>query len=158
VWRDLYIGPTWLAPDSTPDRELVRAGPDGHTELAPWTFGPSYRSAYGLIALVHHREVVGRRTIRLDDEGLRTHGTGNLVSIATGLSHGCHRLLGLHAMRLAGFLLQHHAHVRRGPVATRYRRTVRWNGVFRARVDTRGELIELVPPVPVDVLPGRIHE
>jgi hypothetical protein len=93
-----------------------------------------------------------------DEEGIRTHGAANLSSIATGISHGCHRLLGVDALRLSGFVLAHRSHVAKGEVATWYRRTVRYRGrTFPAAVDTRGYLVEVDPPVPVLVLRGRIR-
>lgn len=44
VWRDLFVGPRWLPPESTPDRELVR-GVDGHAVLAREQLGPSCTAA-----------------------------------------------------------------------------------------------------------------
>jgi len=38
-----------------------------------------------------------------------------------------------------------------------YRRRVDFGGVHIAKIDTRGFLYELTPPVPVDVLPGNIR-
>jgi hypothetical protein len=146
MWRDLYVGPTWLPPDSTPDRELVRITDKGNL-LAHEVFGPSYRGAFGLVAFEH-----------AGTDGIRTDATGNLVSLARGVSHGCHRLLGLHAMRLAQFVLAHHDVARRGEEPVHYRRIVRYAGQsFPVRVDSLGYRIELVPPIPVNVLPGRVH-
>lgn len=152
IWRDLYVGPSWLPPDSTPDRELVRATDRGYV-LAREQFGPSYRAAFGFVAFVHVRE----DGAELDDQGIRTHGTGNLPSLAHGVSHGCHRLLGLHVVRLADFILAHHDHVARGDEPTYYRRIVRYGGTFPVKIETLGYRIELVPPITVDVLPGRVH-
>lgn len=154
--RDLYVGPRWLPPDTTPDRELVRASGGGYV-LAREQLGPSYRAAFGMVAFVHFREDRERGGVVLVDEGIRTHGTGSLISIASGASHGCHRLLGVHAVRLAGFVLARHPHVRRGATPTTYRRVVRHHGSFPIAIDTQGYRFELVPPIPVDVLPGRIH-
>ena len=156
VWRDLFVGPTWLAPTSTPDRELVRAG-DDHYVLAREQLGPSYRSAFGMVAFVHLVEEREHGVVVLEDQGIRTHGTGNLPSLANGVSHGCHRLLGRNALRLADFVLAHHDHVLHGDTPTYYRRVVQWRGSFPVAIDTLGYRIELVPPIPVDVLPGRVH-
>ena len=157
VWRDLYVAPTWLPPISTPDRELVRRDDDGRYRLQREALGPSYRSAYGLAMLIHHRvETRGATTIFVDTE-IRTHGTANLPSLHTGASHGCHRLLGVHALRLAGFLMAHRAHARLGEQATWYRRTVRFHGRFPVSIDTRGYAIRFDPPIPIEVLPGRIR-
>lgn len=152
IWRDLYVGPSWLPPMSTPDRELVRRT-DGGYVLAREQFGPSYRAAFGFVAFVHLRDDQGG----LDDQGIRTHGTGNLTSLAHGVSHGCHRLLGMYVVRLAGFVLAHRDHVAHGDAPTFYRRVVRYGGAFPLKIDTLGYRIELTSPIQVDVLPGRIH-
>jgi hypothetical protein len=156
VWQDLFVGPIWLPPASTPDRELVR-GSGGRYALAREQLGPSYRAAFGLIALVHLMEARERGQVVLEDQGIRTHGTGNLTSLGNGTSHGCHRVLGRNAIRLADFVLAHRDHVRRGDAPTYYRRIVRHGGSFPIAIDSLGYRIELVPPIPVDVPPGRIH-
>ena len=38
-----------------------------------------------------------------------------------------------------------------------FRRTINVGGTFHAKVDTRGFLYELTPPVHIDVLPGKIR-
>jgi len=154
VWRDLLVGPSWLPPRSTPDRELVR-GDDGRYVLAREQFGPSYRAAFGLIAFIHLREDLEGGRVVLDDQGIRTHGTGNLNSLASGASHGCHRLLGRNVVRLADFVLAHRLHVRRGDTPTYYHRVVRYGGSFPITIDSLGYRIELDPPISVEVLDGR---
>ena len=153
IWRDLYVGPSWLPPEQTPDRELVRHTDRGWV-LAREQFGPSYRAAFGFVAFVHLRE---DDSGELDDQGIRTHGTGNLPSLAHGVSHGCHRLLGLHVVRLADFVLAHREHEMRGDEPTYYRRDVHYGGDHPVKLDTLGYRIELTPPIPVDVLPGHVH-
>ncbi len=147
VWRELYVVPRWLPPASTPDRELVRLDGPRYV-LAREQLGPSYRAAFGLVAFVHD----GGR-----DDGIRTHGTGSAASLVRGDSHGCHRLLGAHALRLATFILEHHDHVARGEDRTSYHRVVDYGGTFPVTIDSLGERIELDPPIPVDVLPGDDH-
>jgi len=156
IWRDLYVGPAWLPPATTPDRELVRPM-FGRYVLARERLGPSYRSAFGMIAFVHLAEAKLRGRATTYDQGIRTHGTGSLASLADGVSHGCHRLLGLHTMRLASFVLAHREHVRRGDERTYYRRVVRYGGSFPVSMDSLGYRIELASPIPVEVLPGRVH-
>jgi hypothetical protein len=56
-WRDLLAGPAWFPPPTTPDRELVRRRADGSWTTDDDAVGPGYRSAYGLMALLHHRAV-----------------------------------------------------------------------------------------------------
>lgn len=154
VWRDVFVGPTWLPPDSTPDRELVRSH-RGRYVLARERLGPSYRGAFGIVAFSHLVPLGEGERVRYAYRGVRTHGTGNAVSIAQGASHGCHRLLGAHAIRLGSFVLRHREHVRRGRQSTRYRRVVVHEGRFPVSIDSRGYRIELVPPIPVDVVSGR---
>src|SRR5690606_37647570 len=115
VWHDVIASPAWLPPPNTPPAELVRR------EEREWVpnhdlFGPSYRSAYGLVMLMHH-EMVERRDAEplFRDEGIRTHGSVSYRSILRGTSHGCHRLFNHMAVRLASFVITHRNHVRRGP-------------------------------------------
>lgn len=156
VWRDIHVGPTWLPPDTTPDRELVRFA-EGRYVLASEALGPSYRAAFGLVAFLHLAKERLRGETILEYRGVRTHGTGNVTSIARGVSHGCHSLLGMHAIRLADFVLAHQPHVRRGDEPTYYRRVVRYRGRFPVAIDSLGYRIELASPIPIDVLPGRNH-
>jgi hypothetical protein len=157
VWKDLYGGPTWTPPPTTPDRDLVRNLYNGRYRLKHEIFGPGAHSAYGLVILVHHREVVKDGVIaRYDDNGIRTHGSSTVTSIVNGTSHGCHRLYNQLAVRLTGFLLRHRDHLVRGEQVINYKRRVRHKGDFQAHVDTKGFLYELTPPVPIEVTKGRI--
>ena len=157
VWRSMYVAPAWLPPASTPDADLVRSLGGGAYELKRDTLGPSYRSAYGLVMLVHALPSERRGETRYLDEGIRTHGTASVRSLATGTSHGCHRLFPHHALRLGGFLLRHVDHVRVGESETWYRRTVRHHGRHRVEIDSRGYRIDFPQPIPVDVLEGTIR-
>ena len=158
VWRDLFAGPTWLPPRTTPDRDLVKNLWNGHWGLKTEVFGPGPHAAYGMM-LLEHLQVIKLKdgSERLDDNGIGTHGSASVTSIVNGTSHGCHRMYNQLAVRLGDFLLHHREHVVKGEQAERFRRFVRHNGdVFRAEIDTRGFLYELTPPVAVEVLKGRI--
>ncbi|HEX2658885.1 MAG TPA: peptidoglycan-binding domain-containing protein, partial [Polyangia bacterium] len=157
LWRDLIVAPSWFPPPTTPDRELMRRGPDGKWAPDRDGIGPGYRSAYGLVALVHHRQSDrARGGAVLVDLEIRTHGSGNYRSIMRGSSHGCHRLFNHLAIRLGSFLLAHHDNVRSGLTGGRYQRTITWRGrTYKLRASSRGYRYELTPPVPVEVLPGR---
>ena len=158
VWHDVWLAPTWIPPDSTPDKDLLRVGVDERYHLRRDVLGPGYRSAFGMVALVHEIPVKRRGVVTYDEEGIRTHGAANLSSIANGFSHGCHRLLGVDALRLSGFVLAHRAHTYVGPQKDWWRRIVRYRGrTFPARIDDRGYLVQVDPPVPIEVLPGRIR-
>lgn len=156
VWRELFVGPTWLPPDTTPDGELVRKVGSRH-ELAREAMGPSYKSAYGLTMLVHELVVTRRSKVSFHDQGVRTHGSSAVGSVHGGRSHGCHRLLPAQVLRLGGFLVATVDHVRRGETPTLYVRTFSHHGRFPVKITTRGYLIELTPPIAVEVLPGRIR-
>ena len=158
VWRDLYAGPTWIPPPTTPDRDLVKNLWNGHWGLKTEVLGPGPHAAYGMV-LLEHLQVVKQRdgTERLDDNGIGTHGSASVTSIVDGTSHGCHRLYNQLAVRLGDFLLRHRDHVVRGEQPERWRRNVFHNDeMFRAAIETRGFLYELTPPVPVEVLKGTI--
>jgi hypothetical protein len=160
-WRDLLAAPAWFPPGSTPDQDLVRRVADGTWQTDDDAIGPGYRSAYGLMALLHHRaQLTAAGTSApgnvFTDVQIRTHGSGNYRSILRGSSHGCHRLFNHLAIRLGSFLLRHRDHRRHGAMAEDYARSIDWEGqrlVLRAK--NRGYRYELVPPLPVDVLPGR---
>ena len=159
IWRDVVASPAWLPPASTPDEELVsKRGEEFRPKLG--LFGPGYQSAYGLVMMMHHKVLEGtnaRGEPRLFDEGIRTHGSVTYSSILGGYSHGCHRLYNHLAVRLAGFLLSHRTHHRRGSIPVDYNReVVVEDQTIDIEIRSRGYLYELDPPVPVNVLEGNI--
>ena len=107
--------------------------------------------------LVHELVVTRRTKVSFHDQGVRTHGSSAVGSVHAGRSHGCHRLLPAQVLRLAGFLVASQAHVRQGEARTLYVRTFKHHGRFPVTITTRGYLIELTPPIAVEVLPGRIR-
>jgi hypothetical protein len=159
VWQHLTAGPTWLPPKTTPDKDLVRNLYDrGRFALKDDIFGPGPRSAYGMVLIEHFEPVkLKNGSIRMDDNGIGTHGSSSVTSIVNGTSHGCHRLYNQLATRLGNFLLQHRTYAVKGEQKVTYRRIV-WhnNQSFKAAIDTRGFLYELTPPVPVNVTKGNI--
>jgi hypothetical protein len=157
LWRELLAAPAWYPPPGIPVRSLLAEVGD---ELRPRAelIGPGYRAAYGLVALVHEERRGGDGGDELVDHGIRTHGTPSFRSIVSGTSHGCHRLYNHLALRLGAFLLRHHDYVRHGVSRQRYQRTLVWEDQELAlRTDQRGYVYELVPPVPVEVLPGSVR-
>ncbi|HEU0033045.1 MAG TPA: L,D-transpeptidase family protein [Kofleriaceae bacterium] len=161
VWKTIYAAPTWLPPPTTPDRDLVRNLYNGHWDLKRSILGPGPHAAYGMVLIEHLNPVkVKRNGVTVEefwDNGIGTHGSASVTSIVNGTSHGCHRLYNQLAVRLANFLLEHRDHEVKGQQKEVYRRTVRHKGVFQAKIDTRGFLYELTPPVPVNVLKGNIR-
>ena len=88
------------------------------------TTGPSYASAYGLVAAYHrkyYRSPDGKIQIG-GDEGIRTHGSVDYMSIMRRHSHGCHRMHNHIAVRLMSFVLEHRPHTRYGQQPMVYRR------------------------------------
>ena len=158
VWRDLIALPAWLPPPKTPPRTIVRRG-DGAQWLPDTDLvGPGYASAYGMVMLVHHAPTQRKGQVVWDDHGIRTHGSVSYDSIQRGESHGCHRLFNQSAIQLASFLLQHRKSVRHGLDTRPFLHTFAWRGhTMKLPIPNRGYRYELTPPVPVEVLEGRVR-
>jgi len=162
IWRDIFAGPTWLPPKSTPDKDLVKNLYNGHWALKSEILGPGPHAAYGMVLIEHLQRIkLKDGSERFDDNGIGTHGSASVTSIVNGTSHGCHRLYNQLAVRLGDFLLHHRDHAVRGeqilPKEDRFKRIVFHNDEsFKAEVNSRGFLYELTPPVPVNVLKGNI--
>lgn len=153
VWRDLFAAPTWLPPTSTPDRDLVKWIGPGKWDVKRSIIGPGPNAAFGMVLLPHYLPAKNGQML---DNGIGTHGSATVMSIQNGTSHGCHRLYNQLAVRLGSFLLHHRNHVVKGQKPEFFRRTVRYAGVFPVKIDTRGFLYEMTPPVPIEVTKGRI--
>jgi hypothetical protein len=157
VWRQIIAAPAWLPPDSTPETDLVSETKDGEVALKRDLIQPGYRNAYGLVMMIHHEASIKGDETRWLDHGIRTHGSVDYRSIASGHSHGCHRLYNQLSLRLSGFLLEHRNTVRRGKMHTDFKKTIEYEGeTIELDVPTRGYLYELDPPVPVKVLAGNV--
>lgn len=165
AWKRIVTAPVWLPPASTPWETLVLKFRDTSYgrefyELNQNLVGPSFASAYGLVA-AHHQRVVAREGGELElrgDDGMRTHGSSDYTSIWRSVSSGCHRLHNHLATRLLSFILAHRAHRRVGHLPTRYRLPVSAPD-FRSVIDvTRtGYVFDLARPLEVRILPGRIR-
>ncbi len=164
AWGRIVTAPVWLPPRSTPPETLVetlRRTSDGSElhEINHDLIGPSFASAYGLVAAYHQRVVRGsdgQLELRGDD-GIRTHGSSDYTSIWRSVSSGCHRLYNHLAIRLFNFVLMHRAHLRIGHRPISYSLRVKTPD-FRGRIEVAhsGYEFELARPLEVDVLPGRI--
>jgi hypothetical protein len=156
VWKQIVAAPVWIPPDGTPVKDLlVRKVLD--RDVGPVTLvntavmGPGYQSAYGLVMGIHVDPKSG-----FDDQ-IRTHGSVDYTSIARRFSHGCHRLVNNRAVRLFDFVLRHRAFKRIGNVPLNIKRSFQVDGQrYGYALSTRGYYYQLVDPVPVDVLEGRI--
>jgi hypothetical protein len=159
LWSGILATPTWHPGGGLPTRKLlIKRGDtwEPKTEI----IGPGYRAAYGLVAIVHQQiEGVNERgEQQLMDHRIRTHGTPAYRSVKRGESSGCHRLHNQLALRLAGFLVKHRAHVRQGLVPEDYVRTLKHEGQEIALTsENKGYRFELTPPVPVTVLDGDVR-
>jgi hypothetical protein len=110
-----------------------------------------------MVAAIHEEMRKGPDGVHYSDNGIRTHGSFDYPSLRGRFSHGCHRLYNQLAMRLFSFVLAHRHSRVTGAVAAGYRRAFYSRGeVFEMRLPTRGFYRELMPPIPVDVLEGRI--
>ncbi len=163
VIRKIIAGPTWVPPTTTPLRALAKRkyingkkqGVVNYSEM-----GPGYLSAYGLVAgyfVIPGREPDGSRD---NDRGIRAHGSSDYMSILSSqrFSHGCHRLMNHHAVRLYGFLLNHrHTQVIGDQPINHSRQFLHEDEVFEIRLPSRGFRYDLTPPLPVQVLEGNVR-
>jgi len=159
LWPEVLATPTWHPAPGMPTRRLLIKVGDSFvpkTEI----IGPGYHAAYGLVAIVHH-QIMGvndKGEQQLEDLRIRTHGTPGYRSVKRGESNGCHRLHNFEALRLAAFLVKHHANVRDGLVPEDYVRHLQYKGQDIAlQSDSKGYRFRLTPPVPVKVLDGDVH-
>ncbi len=160
IWRDVVAGPVWIPPATTSPKSLLKyERKDGKwsRRVNRKQIGPSYASAYGLVAAYHIEESRSGRRVAWKDNGIRTHGSVDYMSILTRYSHGCHRLHNHLALRLFSFIVRHSKFVRRGQVPLAYakRFNVKGRG-YKIRLKTRGYYYTLRHPVRVMVTEGRI--
>ena len=167
VWRQIVAAPVWLAPPGTPVKTLITRDFNSKTGYSiNWhELGPSYASAYGLVAAYHSRFKEGDDgEVELQgDEGIRTHGSVDYMSIMDRHSHGCHRLHNHIAVRLMSFVLAHRPHQRVGETPVVYKNTVDNDAEsppddseYIIEIKKTGYAFRLERPVPVDVLSGNI--
>lgn len=159
LWPEILVTPTWHPAPGMPTRRLLVKQGD---TFVPKTeiIGPGYHAAYGLVAITHH-QIMGvndKGEPDLMDFRIRTHGTPGYRAVKRGESNGCHRLHNFEALRLAGFLIKHHANVRDGLVPEDYVRHLKYKGQDVAlESDSKGYRFRLTPPVPVTVLDGDVR-
>jgi len=165
VWKRIVAAPVWLPPESTPPRDMLkrkskRKKGDPEFEVNYHETGPSYASAYGLVAAYHRKYQKGKDGAILvgGDEGIRTHGSVDYMSIMRRHSHGCHRLHNHIAVRMMSFVLAHRPHKRIGqqPVAFK-RELVHDEQTYQLDIKRGGYIYELDTPLHVKILEGRIR-
>ena len=159
VWSRIIASPVWLPPESSPPRGLLTSRGRGRFEVNYHETGPSYASAYGLVAAYHqlYREDEDGGVRLGGDQGIRMHGSVDYMSIMRRHSHGCHRLHNHIAVRLMSFVLRHRPHTRRGQQIVGFRRNVTHEGqTYAMEIDRGGYVFRLTDPLRVEVLEGRI--
>jgi hypothetical protein len=159
LWTEVLATPTWHPAPGMPTSHLVIKVGDTFVPKSQ-IIGPGYRAAYGLVAMVH-KQIVGTTPDGqpdLMDLRIRTHGTPAYRSVKRGESNGCHRLHNYEALRLASFLIKHHANTRDGLVPEDYERHLTYKGQDVAlESESKGYRFKMTPPVPVKVLSGDVH-
>lgn len=162
VWQKIVAAPVWLPPESTPHKDLLQRSPKKGVkwEVDYDDMGPSYASAYGLVAAYHYKyqkRSDGSLTVG-GDEGIRTHGSVDYMSVARRHSHGCHRLQNHLAVRLMSFILAHRAHTRIGQRRVALERDLEYDGeIYKLELREGGFEFQLNKPVYVNVTEGRIR-
>ena len=164
VWSRISAAPVWVPPESTPPRVMLSKRRDRrrgeYFEVDYHTTGPSYASAYGLVAAYHrkyYRSPDGKIQVG-GDEGIRTHGSVDYMSIMRRHSHGCHRMHNHIAVRLMSFVLEHRPHTRYGQQPMVYRREFEFEEeLYVMEFDKGGYNFVLEEPLSVETLPGRVR-
>jgi len=160
VWRHIVAAPVWIPPPSSPLGSMVKEKRVNGAFVRVTNYdetGPGYLSAYGLAAAIHVQMHKGQSGMTYFDNGIRTHGSFDYMSLRGRFSHGCHRLFNNLAVRLFTFAIGHHRTRTLGSIALGFRRTFWWKGeVFEMRLPSKGFYYELDPPIAVETLEGRI--
>jgi hypothetical protein len=160
VWRHIVAAPVWIPPLSSPLGSMVKEKRVNGMFVKVTNYdetGPGYLSAYGMAAAIHEEMHRGAGGARFFDNGIRTHGSFDYMSLRGRFSHGCHRLYNNLAVRMFTFVLQHRRVKTLGPIALGFQRDFYSKGeVFEMRLPSRGFYYELDPPLPVETLEGRI--
>lgn len=164
VWKRIVAAPVWLPPESTPHRDLLtrptkRKKGDPKFVVNYHETGPSYASAYGLVAAYHrkYRKSADGTILVGGDEGIRTHGSVDYMSIMRRHSHGCHRLHNHIAVRMMSFVLAHRPHRRIGQQPVAFSRELTHDGeTYQLAITKGGYIYELDKPLHIRILEGRI--
>ncbi|MBK8172916.1 MAG: hypothetical protein IPK60_21640 [Sandaracinaceae bacterium] len=167
VWTEIVSAPVWLPPETTPPKSLLNRTPRSRRRQNPLPYevdyhetGPSYASAYGLVAAYHHpyAETEGGDLRLMGDEGIRSHGSVDYMSIMRRHSHGCHRLHNHIAVRLMSFVLAHRPHHRIGQQHINFQRDLEYQEeTYHMEIREGGYVFNLDRPIRVEVLEGRVR-
>lgn len=165
VWDEITAAPVWLPPETTSLKVLLKPRRASKPGDAPYEAnyaltGPGYASALGLVAAYH-----SAGSQRSDgtaqpgyDEGIRTHSASDYMAVEGRQSNGCHRLHNHIAVRLMSWVLARRAHTRKGQVMLAFSKTLQLDDRdYEFSVKQGGYVFALDPPLPIEVLPGRIR-
>lgn len=165
LWEEIVSAPVWLPPNTTPPRDLLkrrekRKPGEPKYEVNYHETGPSYASAYGLVAAYHRpfqRKEDG--SVRITgDQGIRSHGSVDYMSIMRRHSHGCHRLHNHIAVRLFSFVVMHRPHHREGHQPTSFTFNFEYEDEpYSVQIKQGGYVFKLEQPIFVMVEEGRIR-
>ncbi len=165
LWEEIVSAPVWLPPNTTPPRDLLkrrekRKPGQPKYEVNYHETGPSYASAYGLVVAYHRpfrRNDDG--SVRITgDEGIRTHGSVDYMSIMRRHSHGCHRLHNHIAVRLFSFVVKHRPHHREGHAPTNFVFNFEYEDEpYSLQIKRGGYVFKLAQPIFMRVEEGRIR-
>ncbi len=160
VWRHVVAAPVWIPPDSSPLGGMIKEKRINGAFVKVTNYdetGPGYLSAYGLVAAIHVKQGRGPTGPTFHDNGIRTHGSFDYMSLRGRFSHGCHRLYNNLALRLFTFVVQHRKTKTMGTVALGVKRSFWHTGeVYEMRLPAKGFYYELDPPLPVETLEGMV--
>jgi hypothetical protein len=161
VWRHVVAAPVWIPPATSPLGSMVKEKRVNGAFVNVTNYdetGPGFLSAYGLVAAIHEQMSRDSRGLVFSDNGIRTHGSFDYLSLRGRFSHGCHRLYNHAAVRLFSFILAHHAVRAIGNLPLNFRRTFWSRGeLYDLRLPNRGFYFELQPPIPIQTTEGRIR-
>ena len=159
IWSRIVAAPVWVPPETTPPRSLLRKTRRGY-KVNYYETGPGYASAYGLVAAYHRKywkDQLGEIHVG-GDEGIRTHGSVDYMSIMRRHSHGCHRMHNHLAVRLMSFVLKHRPHKRLGARRLNYEYEFDYEDqTYMMDFQQGGYIFELDEPLHVRVLRGRVR-
>jgi hypothetical protein len=161
VWRHVVAAPVWIPPATSPLGSMVKEKRVNGAFVKVTNYdesGPGYLSAYGLVAAIHEQVSRDSQGPVFSDNGIRTHGSFDYLSLRGRFSHGCHRLYNDAAVRLFSFILAHHE-VRAIGTLPLYFRRIFWSGgeLYDLRLPNRGFYFELRPPIAIETTEGRIR-
>jgi hypothetical protein len=165
IWQEIVSAPVWLPPASTPPRELLRRRPERKPGETKWVVnthetGPSYASAYGLVAAYHRKfqRKADGSVSATGDEGIRSHGSVDYMSIMRRHSHGCHRLHNHIAVRLFSFVVNHREHTREGHQPVSFWMDLAYDDEqHHVSIKRGGYEFRLKKPIFVNVEEGRVR-